>query len=87
MNAVEHLAGLDDATRGAGSELGEGIAARSVDPGETENMDWLAGPSAELAPRVLGRDPLPGSLADRRRRRRFVDPAAATVAIDADGDR
>jgi len=49
----------------------------------------LAVPSAtfyaELEPGPLRRKPLLGALADRIRPRRFIDPAAAVVSINADG--
>ncbi len=85
MDAVEHLAGLDDAPCRAGREIDQHVAAGPVNAGEPEDRDGASRAGAEVAPGVLGSEP---GLAARRngaQRTRLVDPCAVMVAIDADG--
>src|SRR5262249_60332483 len=85
MDAVEPLARLDDALRGAVLKLRERTLPRSVDAGEPQNRHRPASVGAEPAPAVLREKPLAAARIDRRRRRRLVDPATVVTAVDADG--
>src|SRR4051794_4916139 len=85
MDAVEDLAWFDDAPGGSRGQLCQLVAAGTVNTGKPENMhrDAAAGTERKPCPLDIGAR-LRTRLA-RRRRRRFVDPAAGMVAIEADG--
>ena len=84
VNPVEDLAGLDDAARRSCSKLHERVSAGTVDPRQPENLHGDAAARTEGEPCLLGCGPDPGTPVRGGGRRRFIDPAAAMVAIDAD---
>ncbi len=85
MDAAEHLAGLDDAPRGAGAEPVEGAAPGAVDAGQAEDVQGEAVGAGDRAPAGLGVESGLAAVAVGTGGRVLVDPAAAVVAIDAGG--
>ena len=77
--------GLSIRLRAAARDLHQRILPGSVDSRQPQDRDRLAGAAAERGPGLLGLEPLAAARRDRRGRRRLVDPAAAVIAIDADG--
>ena len=85
MNAIEDLAGLDDAPGVAARDLHERIASGPVDAGEPQDGDGGAGSLRRTSARRRSAASRSRPRADVRLRRRFfVDPGAATVAVNAD---
>ena len=86
VDAVEHLARLDDALRRALAQAVDGAAARPVDAGEAEDLRALAA----AVRRARATPPPPRRAGGRARRRARVGVVSSTqapplVAVDADG--
>ena len=69
MNAVEDLAGLDDAPRFAVCDLDERVLSGSINAGEPQHGDGGAAARAEFLPGALGGEPLAAACQIRTRRR------------------
>ena len=82
VDAAEHLAGLHDPARRARADLGEGPAARAVDPRQSEDVQRQV---RHRAPRRLGRHALRAAPRGGGEGRVLVHPTAAPVAVDARG--
>ena len=85
MDAVEDLAGLDDASRRSRRQLRKLVAAGTVDSGQPENLHGDRVRRTEAEPVLLRRHPVLRALPAGAEWRRFIDPAAGMIAIDADG--
>ncbi len=85
MDAVEHLARLDDAPGAAGLHGFQRVLAGAVDAGDADHGDGHAARGAERLPGALGFDAVLRPRQRRGERRVLVDPAAVMVAIDRDG--
>ena len=84
VNAVEHLAWLDDAPRPPFLQLDERIAAGAVDAGEPQHVDRDLSLAPQREPPRFGRQSRQGARRFGDCRRSLVDPVAVRPAIDAD---
>src|SRR6185312_8593522 len=85
MDAVEHLARLDDAAAGSFAQVVDGATPGTIDAAEAENLHILSGALAEIQPLAFGFGPAYGALGGRVWCGFLIDPGAAHVAINADG--
>jgi hypothetical protein len=83
MNAVEHLARLDDAVRIALAQAVDGAASRPIDSGQAENLRARRAPGPERKPVLLDGDTAAPALGRRFDRHRLVDPSTLAVAVYA----
>ena len=85
MRAVEDLTRLDDTPRLALAQIDQSVAAGPVDSGETQDVPFGPTRPGRRRPARLVLEPRKPTESARQRRARLVDPAAAVIAIDADG--
>ena len=84
MDAVEHLARLDEPLCRSARQIDEAIAARTVDARQAQDRERQAPRFGKPRPSILGRHTSPGALGNGIGGRRLVDPLTAMIAIDAD---
>src|ERR1700730_4114650 len=85
MDAVEHLARLDDTPRPARLQGFQRIGAGPVDSRDADDGDRNAACRAQAKPGAFGIDAVAGARQRRRQRRGLVDPSSVMIAVDRDG--
>ena len=82
VDAIGDLPRLEDTPCGTGAKLIDGAAAGAVNAGKAENDDGLAGLPPKTEPVVFSFEPSRSALRAGMGRRRFIDPAAVSIAVN-----
>src|SRR6516162_5430372 len=84
MDAIEHLARLDDAVRLPFGQIDKGVAAGPVDTGDPKYRRRDAALGGNLPPGTLRGEPRGGAARRRVRRGPLAHPGTTVPAVDAD---